>query len=133
MRLKHKVGFPCGTSGKEPARQCRRRKRHRFEPWVRKIPWKRKWQPSPVFLPGESHGQRSLAGYDPQGHRESDTTEGLHAHAHESKVVQVQEQNHQIQRTSLTAERMTNKGMVAIEYGSRQAVILGKIFEQVKF
>ena len=37
----------------------------RFNPWVRKIPWRRAWQPSPVFLPGESHGQRSLAGYGP--------------------------------------------------------------------
>ena len=40
-----------------------------------KIPWRRKWQPTPVFLPGEAHGQRSLAGYSPQGHKESDTTE----------------------------------------------------------
>ena len=48
------------TSGKESACQCRRLKRlkrHRFDPWVRKIPWRRAWQPSPVFLPGESHGQ----------------------------------------------------------------------------
>jgi len=36
-----------------------------FDPWVRKIPWSRKWQPTPVFLPGESHGQRSLEGYSP--------------------------------------------------------------------
>ena len=41
--------------------------RYRFDPWVTKIPWKRKWLPTPVFLPGESHGQRSLAGYSPQG------------------------------------------------------------------
>ena len=40
-----------------------------------KIPWKRKWQPTPVSLPGESHGQRSLVGYSPWGHKESDTTE----------------------------------------------------------
>ena len=52
--------------------QCRRQE---FEPWVWKIPWSRKWQPTPVFLPGESHGQRSLAGYSPWGHKESDTTE----------------------------------------------------------
>ena len=44
-------------------------------PWVEKIPWRRKWQPTPVFLPGESHGQRSLVGYSPQCHKESDTTE----------------------------------------------------------
>ena len=40
-------------------------KRHRFDPWVRRIPWRRAWQPTPVSLPGESHGQRSLAGYSP--------------------------------------------------------------------
>ena len=68
-------GFPGGASGKEPTCQCRRHKRHRFDPWVRKIPWKRKWQPTPVFLPGKSHGQRSLAGYSPWNCKESDITE----------------------------------------------------------
>ena len=58
-----------------PPCQCRRRKRHRFNPWVRKIPWRRAQQPMPVFLPGESHGQRSLESYSPQGCKESDTTE----------------------------------------------------------
>ena len=51
-------------SGKEPSCQCRRCK---FDPWVRKIPWRRKWQAIPVFLPGKSHGQRSLVGYNPWG------------------------------------------------------------------
>ena len=51
---------PGRASGKELAYQCRRCKRHRFDPWVRKIPWRRKWQLTPVFLPGESHGKRSL-------------------------------------------------------------------------
>ena len=46
-----------------------------FSPWVGKIPWSGAWQPTPVFLPGESHGQRSLAGYSPWGHKELDTTE----------------------------------------------------------
>jgi len=50
------VGFPVGTSGKEFTRQCRRCKRCMFNLWVRKIPWRREWQPTPVFLPGESHG-----------------------------------------------------------------------------
>ena len=54
------LGFPGGASGKEPACQCRRHKRHRFDPWVGKTPWRRRWQPTPVILPGESHGQRSL-------------------------------------------------------------------------
>ena len=53
-------GFPGGTSGKEPVCQYRRHKRCGFNTWV---PWRRAWQPTPVFLPGESHGQRSLAGY----------------------------------------------------------------------
>ena len=61
----HSLGSPGGTSGKEPACQCRRHKRCGFDPWVGKIPWRRTWQPTPVFLPGESHGQRSLVGYGP--------------------------------------------------------------------
>ena len=67
-------GFPGGAGGKDPTCQCRRRKRLGFNPWVGKIPWRRKWQPTPVCLPGESHGQRSLAGYSPWGRKESDTT-----------------------------------------------------------
>jgi len=43
----------------------------RVDPWVRMIPWRRKWQPTLVFLPEKSHGQRSLAGYSPKGHKES--------------------------------------------------------------
>ena len=46
-----------------------------FDPWVRKIPWRRAWQPTLVFLPGESRGPRSLAGHSPWGRKESDTTE----------------------------------------------------------
>ena len=51
-----------------------------FNPWVGKIPWRRKWQSTPVFLPEKSHGRRSLVGYSPWGHKESDTTERLHFH-----------------------------------------------------
>ena len=46
-----------------------------FDPWAGKMPWRRAWQPTSVFLPGESHGQRSLAVYSPQGHKEWDMTE----------------------------------------------------------
>ena len=53
------VGFPGSTSSKESAWQHRRHKRRGFDPWVGKTPWRRAWQPTPVFLPGESHGQRS--------------------------------------------------------------------------
>ena len=70
-------GFLGGTSGKEPACQCRRCKRHGFSPWVGTIPWRRVWHPTPVFLPGESHGQRSLQGYSPWGCKESDMTEAV--------------------------------------------------------
>ena len=71
------LGIPGGASGKEPACQCRKCKRHGFDPWIRKIPWKKAWQSTPVFLPGEFHGQRSLVGYSPQSRKESDTTEQL--------------------------------------------------------
>ena len=67
--------FPGGASGKEPACQCRRGKGRRFNPWEGEIPWSRKWQPTPVFLLGESHGQRSLVGQHPWGCKELDTTE----------------------------------------------------------
>ena len=59
------ANFPGGVSGKEPACQCRRHKRRRFNPWVRKMPWRRAQQPTPLPLPGEFHGQRSLVGYGP--------------------------------------------------------------------
>jgi len=61
-------------------RVCLQCGRPRFDPWVGEIPWRRKWQPTPVFWPGKSHGWRSLAGYSPCGHKESDTTERLHLH-----------------------------------------------------
>ena len=64
--LENITGLPWWLSGKEFTCQC---KKYELEPWVRKIPWKRKWQPTPVFLPGKSHGQRSLAGYSPSGHK----------------------------------------------------------------
>ena len=69
------MSFPGGTSGKEPACQCRRHKRHGFYPGVGKSPWGRAWQPTPAFLPGKSHGQRSLAGYSLYSDIESNTTE----------------------------------------------------------
>ena len=69
------MGFLGGASGKEHACQCRRCKRCRFDPWVRKITRREAQQPPPVFLPGESHGQSSLMGYSPWGFIESDMTE----------------------------------------------------------
>ena len=58
-------GLPRWLSNKEPACQCWRHRRHVYDPWVRKIHCRRKWQPTPVFLPGKSHGQRSMVGYSP--------------------------------------------------------------------
>ena len=72
------AGFPHSSIGKESAYNA-------GDPGsipVRKIPWRRKWQPTPVSLPGESRGRRSLVGYSPQGRKESDTTERLHFHFH---------------------------------------------------
>ena len=74
------MGFLDGTSGKEPAYQSTRCKRYRFNPWVRKFPWRRKWQPTPVSLPGKFHGHRSLVGYRQWGCKESDTTEQVNTH-----------------------------------------------------
>jgi len=59
------LGFPRVSSGKKSTCQCRRSRRSGFDPWVEKIPWRRVWQPTPVFLPGKFHGQRSLEGYSP--------------------------------------------------------------------
>ena len=69
------MSFPGGASGREPSYQCRRHKRSRFDPSVGKIPWRREWLPTVVFLPGESHGQRSLASYSPWGYKVSGMTE----------------------------------------------------------
>ena len=64
------MGLPGGSVVKESTFQCRK---HGFDPWVRKIPWRRKWQPTPVFLPGESHGQE-LSRLQSTGSQELDTT-----------------------------------------------------------
>ena len=64
------MGFPHGAVVKNPPTyQFRRRKRCGFDPWVRKIPWSRKCQPTPLFLPGKCYGQRSLVSYSPWGRR----------------------------------------------------------------
>ena len=69
------MGFPGGASGKELTYQCRRHKRCGFDPWVGKIPWRRSWQPTPVFLPGKSYGQKILTDCNPWGCKELDMTE----------------------------------------------------------
>ena len=64
------MGFPGGSDGKSICPQCGR---PGFDPWVRKMPWKKKWQPTPVLLPGKFHGWRNFVGYSPWGCKESDT------------------------------------------------------------
>ena len=70
MKLQLSMWLPWWLSGKEP-------RSHGFNSWIGKIPWRRKWQPIPEFLPGEFHGQRTLAGYTPWGCKASDTIEQL--------------------------------------------------------
>ena len=73
------VGFPSGSI-------CLQSRRCKFDHWIRKMPWRRAQQPTPVFLPGKSHGQRSLAGYSLWGHKELDMTEATgHAHTHRTE------------------------------------------------
>ena len=70
------MGFPGGSAAKNlhaNAGRCR------FGPWVQKIPWRRKWQPTPIFLPGKFHGRRSLEGYSPWGRRVRHTEATEHA------------------------------------------------------
>ena len=70
--LESLLGCPGGSDAKEFASNAGK---PGFNPWVRKILWRRKWQPPPVFLPGEFHGQRSLESYSPWGRKELDMTE----------------------------------------------------------
>jgi len=65
MKVLVNMGLPLWLSGKESIYQCGRHKRHKFNSWVGNIPWRRALQLTPVFLPGESHGKRSLVGYGP--------------------------------------------------------------------
>ena len=62
-------GFPGGSGVKNLPAKPEIPRRRGLDPWVRKIPWRKKWEPAPVFLPGKSHGQRSLVGYSPWGHK----------------------------------------------------------------
>ena len=69
------LGFQVALVVENPPANVGNIKRCGFNPWLGKIPWRRAWQPTPVFLPGEFHGQRRLAAYSPLGHKELDTTE----------------------------------------------------------
>ena len=69
---------PMAQQVKNPHLQCRRHRRHRFNSWVGEIPQRRKWQPTPVFLPGKFHGQRNLVGYSPKCREELDMSDIAH-------------------------------------------------------
>ena len=84
-------GLPRWLRGKESACQVMICRRRGFNPWVRKIPWRRKWQPTPVFLLEKSHGWRRLAAYSPWNHEELDTTEQLRTHTHTNKCAYLQD------------------------------------------
>ena len=104
LGLGWKIGLPTWLSCNESTCQCRRCRGLGFDLWVRKIPWRRKWQSTPVFLPGKSHGQRSLEGYSPWGHKESDMTE----HAHTLICIYMP-------RVSLTACFLKSGGITSLE------------------
>ena len=86
MPTKCHRGFPGGSDGKEPVCRLRRHKRCKFDPWIGKIPWRRAWQPTPVFLPGQSHGQRIVGGYSLWDHM-TEATWHAHTHAHTKYIV----------------------------------------------
>ena len=77
----HLKTVPGGTVGKEPTCQYEMHKRRGFDHWVQKILWRRKWHPTPRFLPGKSHGQRSLVGYSSRGRKELNMTKHTHLKA----------------------------------------------------
>ena len=75
-------GLPRWLSGEESACQCRGHMKCEFDPWVRKVPWRKAWKLTPVFLPGKSHGQRSLVDYSPWCHKELGMIEQLNTRMH---------------------------------------------------
>ena len=96
----NEIGLPQWLSRQRIHLQCRRYRRHGFDPWVGKIPWRSKQQPIPIFLHEKSHGQRSLDGYSPKGHKESDMTEQLSMHM--SGIEPLKVVNHYIVHLLLT-------------------------------
>ena len=80
LGLTYTHGLPQWLSSKDFRLQCRKHRRLGFDPWAGKIPWRRAWQPTPLFLPEAFQGQRSLEGYSSWGGKESNTAERLSMH-----------------------------------------------------
>ena len=99
-------------------RFCLQCKRHKFDPWVGKIPWSRKWQLTSVFLPGKFHGERSLAGYSPWGHKESDMTEQLNTHIATSVKNYWTTFTYSLPRAWLAFSRLTLRKPFELDYDS---------------
>ena len=118
------MGFPGGADGKESACNV-------SDPgpdtWVRTIPWRREWHPTPLFLPGESHGQRSLEGCSPWGHKELDTTEQLTKH-HEvvgAMIIIFPAEEVQAQRGDIFAQDQPEEPKVYLNLGLSLFCIFG--------
>ena len=110
------MGFPSGSSVKNL--HCRRL---RFNPWVGKTPWWRAWQPTLVFLPGESHGQKNLAGYSPQGgdwydwahaHKHTHTHTHTHMHTHAHTHTNMHTQTHTSTHTCIDTNTHTHACLI---------------------
>ena len=101
-----------GDSGKESACHCQWHKRHGFDPRAGKILWRRKWQPTPVFLPGNFHGQSSLVGYSPWGRKEWDMTEHTCTHTHSPITILCSDWT--VSRTGLTRQKCPWSGQGAL-------------------
>jgi len=114
------MGFPDGSVSKESTRihlPCRRQRRCEFNPWIRKTLWRRKRQPTPVFLPRKFHGQKSLIGYNPRGPKESDMTENMvhtHRHTHTDTHTDTHTQTHTHTDTHVHTDTHTKPNHFAV-------------------
>ena len=109
---------PKGPLGLRRLSVCLHCRRPGFDPWVGKIPWRRKWHPTPVLLPGKSHGWKSLVGYSPWSHKESNTTERLHFHF-SLKAATIINSNSQMKRQQTLAWRGSDPCEGKVELGQR--------------
>ena len=104
------------ASCKEPPCQCKRPKRCRFDPWFGKIPWRSKWQPTPVFLPEKSHGQKSLVGYSPKSCKDSDMTEWLDTNSSKHSMLDIQHKHTNIHTHTYTHTPLLLEIILVVNY-----------------